>query len=182
MFASLLNGDFEGKSFLLSVSTYDGIVRLHIDEPAIEPRRYQVKDVLTPEFERSSATWQTKQDAAGLTLTSGNITAQLVYKPFRLDVSVNGSPAVSINSRSMFNFEHRRTREVMPDHLHMTPPPPTLPPCVILSHAGWAPGTWASAWSHPPYPPPLRDPLACWPGAGHVGLCMIRPPLPSPPA
>lgn len=110
--AKLLNEAAPGKSFDLSLIAYDdGFVRLKIEEPGVN--RYQISDVTNSKVEERKTTWAVSQsDAKGTTLTVGDASVVLSNQPFRLTVAVNGQPAVSINSRDMFNFEHRRTKEV----------------------------------------------------------------------
>jgi len=48
------------------------------------------------------------------------MTVDLTYQPFRLSVSIDGKPAVNLNSRGMFQFEHRRTKEVRQDRASST--------------------------------------------------------------
>lgn len=111
--ASLLNQDAPSKKFALSLIAYDdGFVRMRVDE---DPNvgRYQITDVTSPAVESRRTTWSvTQKDGKGATLAVGNATVVLSFQPFRLVISVHGAPAVSINSRDMFNFEHRRRKEV----------------------------------------------------------------------
>mmetsp|Transcript_27755 Transcript_27755/g.70759 ORF Transcript_27755/g.70759 Transcript_27755/m.70759 type:complete len:905 (-) Transcript_27755:229-2943(-) len=109
--AKLLNADASGKSFDLSLLAYDdGFVRLKIEEPGAN--RYQISDITNPKVEERKTTWAVSQkDAKSTSLTVGNASVVLGHQPFRLTISMNGKPAVTLNSRDMFNFEHRRTKE-----------------------------------------------------------------------
>lgn len=56
---------------------------------------------------------QTKRDATHVSLaTAGDTTVTLTFKPFKLSVYVKGQEAVVLNSRNLFNFEHRRAKSV----------------------------------------------------------------------
>lgn len=110
--AVLKNADAPSKSFSLTLTAYDdGFVRLQVDEPGTG--RYKITDITNAQVESRKTTWQqTQKDAKGTTLVVGSASVQLGFQPFRLSVSVAGKPAVNINSRDMFNFEHRRKQEV----------------------------------------------------------------------
>lgn len=108
--AILLNEQFS-KQLQFSLTAYDdGYLRLKVDEDA-SVGRYKITDLLNPEAEARKASWtQTQKDGNGVTVTFGETSVVLKYKPFRIDVSVQGKPAVTVNSRNMFNFEHRRPK------------------------------------------------------------------------
>lgn len=99
--------------FSLSLVAYHGFVRLAIDESPSQGR-YQVSDVLLPGLEAMEQPWQAEEGKDVTTLKNGVVTVKLGHKPLRVDVSVNGVPALQFNSRDMFNFEHRRQKQVRP--------------------------------------------------------------------
>lgn len=108
--ATLVNVDSQ-KTFNLSLIAYGDYVRVLVDElPGVG--RYQVPDVLMPDLETKRQAWQAKATSAkSMTLATGSSQATLEYNPFRIVVLVNDKPAVTLNSRDMFNFEHRREKQ-----------------------------------------------------------------------
>ena len=97
-----------------------GFARLQVDEaPGVG--RYQITYMLETEAQNLKADWtQVKGDAKGSSFSCGRMTVDLTYQPFRLSVSIDGKPAVNLNSRGMFQFEHRRTKEVRQDRASST--------------------------------------------------------------
>ena len=98
----------------LKLTAYaDGFVRLTVDE-ALEVGRHKITDLLQPMVEGRTATWKSSpsKDGKGIDLASAGVSVAVTYDPFRIVVNVQGKPAVSINSRDMFNFEHRRAKPV----------------------------------------------------------------------
>lgn len=83
------------------------------DESKDEGQRYKVTDIVLEEVENKTLSWSShSQDASEVTLKAGKAAVQLSLQPFRLTVSVDGKAAVVINSRDMFEFEHRRVKQV----------------------------------------------------------------------
>jgi hypothetical protein len=93
-----------------------GAVRLVVDEPGA--KRYRVPDVLLPgALAADAAPWAARGVARGAWrgtagTGAGAAAVELGLSPFRLEVSVGGKPALLLNSRSLFEFEHRRSKTV----------------------------------------------------------------------
>lgn len=109
--ASLRN-QAAGKNLLLQLKAYsDGFVRLIVDE-APEVGRYKITDIAAPELEQRSLNWKVvKKDENEATLAAGAAQVVLSFSPFKCSVLVDAKPFVVINSRGLFNFEHRRGKE-----------------------------------------------------------------------
>jgi len=110
--AALANTAAPGAAFNLTLRAYaGGVVRVLVDEPGAG--RYQVPDILLPELEARGAAWQAPSDGKGSWRGSvGKTAVVLSFSPFKLAVSVGGKEAAVVNSRSLFVFEHRRTKGV----------------------------------------------------------------------
>ena len=66
-----------------------------------------------PEVEGRTRDWKTvKKDAKEIVLVAGDTQVSLTFSPFKLLVIVKGKPAVSLNSKGLFDFEHTRAKEV----------------------------------------------------------------------
>ena len=112
--ASLLCGDTR-QQYDIALTAYDGITRLHINE-AGEPgkKRFQVPHALVPDVDKQAISWE-KHDksSSSLMLKLGQADITLQYSPLQLDVNVDGKPAISFNSKHLFNFEHLRQKQVI---------------------------------------------------------------------
>lgn len=103
-----------GKAFTWSLVAHNGgqFARLQVDESP-GSGRYQITDLLEAGGLSQTADWvQQRGDAKGSMFACGPLAVELTYQPFRLSVTIDGKPAVNLNSRGMFQMEHRRTREV----------------------------------------------------------------------
>ena len=111
--ASVICGNTK-QQYDLGLTAYDGVARLHINE-AGEPgkKRFQVPHALVPEVDKQATSWD-KHDksSSSLVLKLGQADITLQYSPLQLDVNVGGKPAISFNSKQLFNFEHRRQKQV----------------------------------------------------------------------
>lgn len=111
--ASLLCGDTR-QQYDIALTAFDGIARLHINE-AGEPgkKRFQVPHALVPGLDKQAISWE-KHDksSSSLVLKLGQADITLQYSPLQLDVNVDGKPAISFNSKQLFNFEHLRQKQV----------------------------------------------------------------------
>ena len=95
----------------LALTAYEGVVRLRITEAA--KQRFEVPDTLQPKFVEDPLSWSSKKASSkSLSLQLGTAALTLEYQPFRLSLSVAGLPAVDINSRSLFNYEQKRDKQV----------------------------------------------------------------------
>jgi alpha 1,3-glucosidase len=113
--AVLQNADAPGRQLALSLTAYkDGFIKLLVDEaPGVG--RYRISDITSPDVEGRQAAWsKTSADSKGAVYSIGGAQAnvELKFNPFRLAINSHGKPAVVLNSRDMFNFEHRRKKEV----------------------------------------------------------------------
>lgn len=97
----------------LSLTAYDGIVRLFIDEPKADPLRYQVSDVLLHDIDKMETEWKiVKKTATKIKLELGTSTeVELLFSPVRLKVSEKGQPLFTWNGADHFIFEHRREKQ-----------------------------------------------------------------------
>lgn len=113
--ASVLCGDAR-QQYDLTLTSYDGIVRLHINEPG-EPgkKRFQVPHALIPDLDKQATSWDTHDKSSkSLALKLGQADITLQYSPLQLDVNVGSKPAISFNSKQLFNFEHLRQKQARP--------------------------------------------------------------------
>ncbi|GFR40498.1 hypothetical protein Agub_g1066 [Astrephomene gubernaculifera] len=110
--ATLLNKPY-GKHLQLTLTSHaDGFVRLMVDEsPSVG--RYQVpSDILISGWENKKQGFtENSRTASSITLTTGETKLELNFQPFTLAITVKGQPALQINSRNLFNFEHRRQKQ-----------------------------------------------------------------------
>lgn len=98
-----LTNTAENKDFPLTVTAYDGVLRVHVTEPG--RRRYEVQDVLVDTLE-PVALERTAGSAQQTTLTLGGHEARLRHAPFQLEL-----PGVlTLNARGLFGIEHARPK------------------------------------------------------------------------
>ncbi|KXZ56930.1 hypothetical protein GPECTOR_1g839 [Gonium pectorale] len=111
--ATLINQPASKHLQLTVASHADGFVRVQVDEsPSVG--RYQVPtDVLISGWENKKQPFtETGRTSSKLTLATGEDTkVELTFQPFTLAIMVKGQPALLVNSRNLFNFEHRRTKQ-----------------------------------------------------------------------
>lgn len=73
----------------------------------------QVPDIVLPELESKQSNWDNvSQKGNEWTGSIGAVNVKLGLSPFRLEVVVDKKTALVLNSRDMFNFEHRREKKV----------------------------------------------------------------------
>jgi len=113
--AVLVNQEAPGKQFTLILTAHqDGFIRVRVDEPG--QGRYQITDIAGMDTLQRVVNWeQTSKDQKQVVLTAKDASVQLGFSPFRLTFSVSGKPTVVMNSRDMFAFEHKRTKEEDPE-------------------------------------------------------------------
>ena len=113
MHALLSSRDIQ-QTLQLTLTAYDGIARLHVNEAKDSgKRRFQVPHALQPDVDSKAISWgKQKKSSSSLALQLDDADITLQYSPLQLDVSVNGKPAISFNSKSLFNFEHLREKQV----------------------------------------------------------------------
>lgn len=110
--ATLVNQDIQ-QTLDLTLTAYEGIARLHINEAKDSGRlRFQVPHALQPNFDSRTISWgKHQQSSSSLALQLGPADVTLQYSPLQLDVAFDGKPAISFNSKSLFNFEHLRQKQ-----------------------------------------------------------------------
>lgn len=112
---------------ILSISAYqDGILRLRIDEdPSSDPpppkKRFQVPDVIVPEFDNkklwlqtlSTETFHGDASPSSVAYLSDAYEAVLRHDPFEVYVrdKSNGNRVISLNSHGLFDFEQLRAKK-----------------------------------------------------------------------
>ncbi len=110
--ASLSSSAAGAPALNLTLRAYaGGVVRILVDEPGAG--RYQVPDILLPDLEARAAAWEAAPAGkSSWTGSTGGTAVTLSFAPFRLSVAVGGAEAVTLNSRNLFAFEHRRSKTV----------------------------------------------------------------------
>jgi len=109
----LVNEQAPGHRFAWALTAHaGGFARFTVDEaPGVG--RYQVHDILDPGATQRTADWvQTHVGSGMASFSVGPLAAVLQFRPFRLSFTIDGKPAVSLNSKDMFQFEHRRAKQV----------------------------------------------------------------------
>ena len=121
--ATLVNQDIQ-QTLDLTLTAYDGIARLHINEAKDSGKlRFQVPHALQPNVDSKATSWgKHQQSSSSLALQLGPADVTLQYSPLQLDVAIDGKPAISFNSKSLFNFEHLRQKQVYTGTLHLDIP------------------------------------------------------------
>lgn len=93
---------------LTSVLRDGGVLRMHIDEPASERRRYEAKEALLDNIPLSKLQLG-DSNAHGFTATFGSDNKVVVTaSPFRIDVYKGERIVISGNQRGLLKFEHFR--------------------------------------------------------------------------
>ena len=104
-----------GVTFNLRITAYSGTARIHITEAGSAQPRFEVPFVLSEDLGQHQKSWnKVKRQANSLRARLGDSTAELrlQYDPFMIDLGIDNRPAVSINSRQMFQIEHHRKKQV----------------------------------------------------------------------
>lgn len=102
------------QSFNFTLRAYGPVIRLIVDELQSDSLpRYQVPDILEPALEERLTAWQQPQSTAkAWTGKVGDVTVQLTFANFKVEVLVGNTPVLVFNSRSLFNMEHPRKKQV----------------------------------------------------------------------
>ncbi|DBA85180.1 TPA: hypothetical protein ACH3X2_005892 [Trebouxia sp. C0005] len=96
----------------LTLTAYDGIARLHVNERTSGKQRFQVPHALLPDIDSKGTSWgQHEKSSNSLCLKLGQADVTLQYTPLQLDVTISGKAAILFNSKSLFNFEHLRQKQ-----------------------------------------------------------------------
>lgn len=93
------------------------MVRMKINEVSPLKPRYEVPDVLVEDPPVGSWQLGEKTDNTLQGTSSGDTSFILTAQPFRLDILYGGQLVTRVNSRGLMNFEHLRTKKIVP------PPP-----------------------------------------------------------
>ena len=97
----------------LTLTAYDSIARLHVNEKTSGKQRFQVPHALLPDVDSKSTSWgQHEKSSNSLCLKLGQADVTLQYRPLQLNVTVDGKAAISFNSKNLFKFEHLRQKQV----------------------------------------------------------------------
>ncbi|GAX83418.1 hypothetical protein CEUSTIGMA_g10843.t1 [Chlamydomonas eustigma] len=117
--ATLRNMD-AGKTFNLIVRAHSsGTIRLLLDEdldPSVtNGTRYRISpedSVTLPSFETTVTPWKTiSKTTKDIVVVSGDVQVTLTFAAFKMLVVVKGKPALSLNSKGLFDMEHFRLKE-----------------------------------------------------------------------
>jgi hypothetical protein len=102
------------QSFNFKLRAYGPVIRLMIDEiPGDHVPRYQVPDILEPSLDQQSTPWQSPESTAKKwTGQVGDVTVHVTLSNFQVEVLVGKTPVLTFNSRSLFNMEHPRKKQV----------------------------------------------------------------------
>mmetsp|Transcript_37728 Transcript_37728/g.84060 ORF Transcript_37728/g.84060 Transcript_37728/m.84060 type:complete len:895 (-) Transcript_37728:499-3183(-) len=111
-FGATLVNQAANKQLQLTIKAYtDGAVRIKVDEDE-SVGRYKISDILLPEVEQRLASWKIiSKSAHDIWLQFGKAQLNVKYTPFSASLTVDGKPAIQLNSRNLFNFEHRREKD-----------------------------------------------------------------------
>ena len=98
----------------------DGFLRLTIDEASSDlGARYRIKDIIQTEainerdsFEVKGTFKIMKKDATQIVLKAADTTVSIFYLPFKIAIQVKDKPAMNFNAKGLFDFEHRRVKDV----------------------------------------------------------------------
>lgn len=114
MLHAVISNTAAKESFNFTLRAYGPVVRLIVDEVSSDSvPRYQVPDILEPGLEKRLTAWQAPAATAkGWTGKVGSVTVQLTFANFQVEVLVDKTPVLVFNSRSMFNMEHPRKKQV----------------------------------------------------------------------
>lgn len=114
--SAVVSNTAAGAQFNLTLRAYAGpVIRLLVDEIHKDDvvARYQVPDILEPGLEQQQTAWQgPKSSAKSWSGTVGDVSVTLTFANFQLEVVVGKTPVLVFNSRSMFNMEHPRKKQV----------------------------------------------------------------------
>ena len=97
-----------------------GFVHLIVDEDLTgDAARYRIAPdagIYMPQVEGTTRDWKTvKKDAKEVVVVAGDAQVTLAFSPFKVSVIVKGKPAVTLNAKGLFDFEHTRAKEVRSD-------------------------------------------------------------------
>ena len=102
----------------------DGFLRLTIDEAKTDlGARYRITDIIqTESIEKKNSndaktTWITmKRDATQIVLKAADTTVTIYFLPFKIAIQVKDKPAMNLNAKGLFDFEHRRVKDEATAH------------------------------------------------------------------
>lgn len=121
----LVNATLKNKQapseFIFQLQTNaDGFLRMTIDEAKSDlGTRYRITDIIQTEAikkgneDSKKATFNTiKKDATQIVLSAADTTITIFFVPFKIAITVKGKPAMNFNAKGLFDFEHRRVKDV----------------------------------------------------------------------
>lgn len=102
------------QSFSFKLRAYGPVIRIMVDElPGDHVPRYQVPDILEPSLDHRSTPWQSPESTAKKwTGQVGDVSVHVTFSNFQIEVLVGKTPVAVFNSRSLFNMEHPRKKQV----------------------------------------------------------------------
>jgi alpha 1,3-glucosidase len=112
--AKILNSQEPKGVFDLVVTSYGNIIRMHINEPAAKPARYEVPDVLLPSIQNLQTPWTLVKKTATkikLRVDAADANIELRFSPIQLMIEVAGKPLMLWNGAGNFIYEHRRLKQ-----------------------------------------------------------------------
>jgi alpha 1,3-glucosidase len=103
----------KGSKLTLTLTAYDGFVRLVVNEEDPLKKRFEVPGVLMADLDSKLLSWdKAAQDDHGVHLQLGSAVVQLQNSPLQISIIVEGDLVMSFNSRRLFNYEHLRQKQV----------------------------------------------------------------------
>jgi hypothetical protein len=102
------------QSFNFKLRAYGPVIRIMVDElPGDHVPRYQVPDILEPNLDQQLTPWQSPESTAKKwTGQVGDVIVHVTFSNFQIEVLVGKTPVAVFNSRSLFNMEHPRKKQV----------------------------------------------------------------------
>lgn len=111
--AKVLNKENPNVKLTLTLTAYGSFLRMHVNEEDSSKGRFEVPGVLHKDLSQLESSWQESRVAAAYTLLKiGESNIVLKYSPLQLSIDIAGKPAMTFNSRQMFNFEYLRQKKV----------------------------------------------------------------------
>lgn len=110
-----LRSEAGGALLALTLTAYEGTVRLTIDEAGPAAGRFRVPEVLPPELAGRERAWtKVAASRSSVRASAGGAAVELAFSPLKLVLSAGGGPAVTFNAGGMLAFEQRRAKGVRP--------------------------------------------------------------------
>ena len=110
--ATLGSSGAPGVELSLIISAYDDATfRIKVNEH-VSKGRFEVPDVVEPEFELKRVSLNIDSTSADFTwLHTGAVQLHVLHSPLQITAFEGGEPVITINNKGRFNFEHRREKQ-----------------------------------------------------------------------